>query len=72
MALGTWFESSDTDYYYGNAAASSGVAISRTDTEATARAASFDSGALLPEVIILTLGLTMMVELVHRREQHFQ
>jgi hypothetical protein len=55
MAQGRWLESSDTDYYYGNAAASSGVALSRTGTEATARLASFDSGALLPEVIKLNL-----------------
>ena len=55
MALGKWWEDSGTEYYYGNAAASSGVDISRTGTEATAIAASFDSGALLPEVIKISV-----------------
>ena len=56
MALGTWFEDSSTSYYhYDGTPPGSTVTIARTTTENTAKTNSFDSGALLPEVIKLNL-----------------
>ena len=54
MALGSWQESSATKYFYGDASVSS-TTINTHNTESTARAASFDSGADMPEVIKLSV-----------------